>query len=131
MKFAANSHHHVNPRFFSAVVFRQDNVSRERAENVRSFLFFAERTVTNMQEGYDVEVRDIRERLIRIETLLEILAKTKETAENADKTANEALQLGKENARNLDGLKKFLMWSIGLIVPAIVTLSAAVISVVF
>jgi hypothetical protein len=84
-----------------------------------------------MPEGYDVEVRDIRERLIRIETLLEILAKTKETAENADKTANEALQLGKENARNLDALKKFLMWAIGLIVPAIVTLSAAVISVVF
>jgi hypothetical protein len=62
-----------------------------------------------MPEGYDVEVRDIRERLIRIETLLEIIAKTKETTDNADKTANEALQLGKENARNLDALKKFLM----------------------
>jgi hypothetical protein len=84
-----------------------------------------------MPEGHDVEVRDIRERLIRIETLLEILTKTKETADNADKTANEALQLGKENARNHESLKKFLMWAFGLIVPALVTLSAAVISVAF
>jgi gentisate 1,2-dioxygenase len=84
-----------------------------------------------MSEGRDLEIRDIRERLIRIETLLELLTKAKETADNADKTANEALQLSMENARNHESLKKFLMWAFGLIVPAIVTLSAAVISVAF
>ena len=84
-----------------------------------------------MGDDNHVEIRDIRERLIRIETLLELMTKTKETADSAEKLAIQALQANEENKREIDGLKKFLMWAAGIGVPAFIALATTVITVIF
>jgi hypothetical protein len=77
------------------------------------------------------KIADIREWLVRIDTKVDFFHEVKRIAEDADEKAGKALTASEENAKDIDGLKKFLMWATGLLTTGMVTLAAAVITVLF
>ena len=82
------------------------------------------------REIYDI-LTELRVDIGVIKTQLGYLSEVKKTAESADGKAAEALALAKENAKDIDGIKKTTTWAIGLIVPSILTIVGILATVVF
>ena len=53
---------------------------------------------------------DIRERLVRVETKIDGMRDIRETAENAEKTANEAIQSAKTAHHRIDDISDNQKW---------------------
>jgi hypothetical protein len=84
----------------------------------------------NWREIYDI-LTDMKVDMGIIKTQMTQLSEVKKTAEGADGKAAEALALAKENAKDIDGIKKTTTWAIGLIVPSILTIVGILATVVF
>lgn len=76
-------------------------------------------------------VRDIYERLGGIQAKLDDVVTIRNTANEADKKANEALQKSDENARNLAGLTSTMKWAIGLLASAVVPMAIFILGQLF
>jgi Haemolysin XhlA len=88
--------------------------------------------VTTMSEPTNQrDLSEIREWLVRLDTKLDFLSDVKKTADEAGKTAHEALLLAKDNEKDIDSMKKTQMWAIGLTVPTILTIAGTVATIVF
>jgi hypothetical protein len=59
-------------------------------------------------------------------TKMDFVMDSKKTAEEAKRTADQALQLAEENAKDIDAIKKTAMWAIGLTITAIISLAAMI-----
>ncbi len=51
------------------------------------------------------QIADVREWLVRLDTKIDHLQSVKQTAEEADKKADEALMIAKENAKDIEEIK--------------------------
>lgn len=67
-----------------------------------------------------VETNEILQRLARVETKLDMMLENKEMAEDALKTANEALQSTKSAHRRLDTHAKVIYWAATTIIGAVI-----------
>jgi Haemolysin XhlA len=75
------------------------------------------------------KIADIREWLVRIDTKVDYLNEVKHTAEQAEKTADEALALSKENRQDIRDMQTNSKWLWGTIISVfaiIVTIAVAV-----
>ena len=68
-------------------------------------------TVTNDQ----ITLVEIRERLARIETILE-----EQDYKSVQKTADEALALARKNEKSVLSLQSIVKWTVGLVMAAVV-----------
>lgn len=68
-------------------------------------------TVTNDQ----ITLVEIRERLARIETILE-----EQDYKSVQKTADEALALARKNEKSISSLQSIVKWTVGLVMAAVV-----------
>jgi hypothetical protein len=68
-------------------------------------------TVTNDQ----ITLVEIRERLVRIETILE-----EQDYKSVQKTADEALALARKNEKSVLSLQSIVKWTVGLVMAAVV-----------
>lgn len=68
-------------------------------------------TVTNDQ----ITLVEIRERLVRIETILE-----EQDYKSVQKTADEALALARKNEKSISSLQSIVKWTVGLVMTAVV-----------
>lgn len=68
-------------------------------------------TVTNDQ----ITLVEIRERLVRIETILE-----EQDYKSVQKTADEALALARKNEKSISSLQSIVKWTVGLVMAAVV-----------
>ena len=68
-------------------------------------------TVTNDQ----ITLVEIRERLVRIETILE-----EQDYKSVQKTADEALALARKNEKSILSLQSIVKWTVGLVMAAVV-----------
>lgn len=68
-------------------------------------------TVTNDQ----ITLVEIRERLARIETILE-----EQDYKSVQKTADEALALARKNEKSISSLQSIVKWTVGLVMTAVV-----------
>lgn len=68
-------------------------------------------TVTNDQ----ITLVEIRERLVRIETILE-----EQDYKSVQKTADEALALARKNEKSISSLQAIVKWTVGLVMAAVV-----------
>lgn len=80
-----------------------------------------QQTEHSSREIYDI-LTELRVDIGVIKTQLGYLSEVKKTAESADVKAAEALSLAKENAKDIEGIKKTTTWAIGLMVPSILTI---------
>ena len=76
-------------------------------------------------------VRDIYERLGGIQAKLDDVRAIRETAHEADKKADKALQQSDENARDIAGLSATLKWAIGIIASILVPVTLFVLGKIF
>ena len=67
-------------------------------------------------DKYDELLREISERLARIEAKQDSANETHELAKQANETAHRAESKADENARAIDGIKKVAMWAVGIAV---------------
>lgn len=72
---------------------------------------------------------EIRERLVRVETKIDNMAETHETAKRADKTANEAYIRAKNAHSRIDKIDKAIFWLVTSIVGGVITSVLALIFV--
>ncbi len=63
---------------------------------------------------------DIRERIVRLETKIDSMTDVRETAEAAEKTANEALQYAKAGQHQINELKDNQKWLWRTVVSAVI-----------
>ena len=68
-------------------------------------------TVTSDQ----ITLVEIRERLVRIETILE-----EQDYKSVQKTADEALALARKNEKSISSLQSIVKWTVGLVMAAVV-----------
>lgn len=68
-------------------------------------------TVANDQ----ITLVEIRERLVRIETILE-----EQDYKSVQKTADEALALARKNEKSISSLQSIVKWTVGLVMAAVV-----------
>ena len=68
-------------------------------------------TATNDQ----ITLVEIRERLVRIETILE-----EQDYKSVQKTADEALALARKNEKSISSLQAIVKWTVGLVMAAVV-----------
>lgn len=68
-------------------------------------------TATNDQ----ITLVEIRERLVRIETILE-----EQDYKSVQKTADEALALARKNEKSISSLQSIVKWTVGLVMAAVV-----------
>lgn len=68
-------------------------------------------TVTNDQ----ITLVEIRERLARIETILE-----EQDYKSVQKTADEALALARKNEKSISSLQSIVKWTVGLVMASVV-----------
>lgn len=68
-------------------------------------------TITNDQ----ITLVEIRERLVRIETILE-----EQDYKSVQKTADEALALARKNEKSISSLQSIVKWTVGLVMAAVV-----------
>jgi hypothetical protein len=74
----------------------------------------------NQREEYHA----IREWLVRLDTKIDFLNGVRETADEANARS-------RKNEENLDSLKKFLMWSVGILGAGFFVLTSAVLTILF
>ena len=74
--------------------------------------------------------RDIYQRLGGIEAKLDDVRFIRDTANDAQKKAEMAQQTAEDNDKNLDNLTSTMKWAFGLIVPTIVSIAIAVITLI-
>jgi t-SNARE complex subunit (syntaxin) len=86
---------------------------------------------------YDI-LTELRVDIGVIKTQVGYFSEIKTTAENADSKAEvadakaeRALSSSAENAKDIEGLKKTIMWAISIIVPSILTIVGILATVVF
>lgn len=68
-------------------------------------------TITSDQ----ITLVEIRERLVRIETILE-----EQDYKSVQKTADEALALARKNEKSISSLQSIVKWTVGLVMAAVV-----------
>lgn len=72
--------------------------------------------MTDMTSTTDqITLVEIRERLVRIETILE-----EQDYKAVSKTADEALAIARKNEKDISSLKAIVKWVVGLVMAAIV-----------
>lgn len=76
-------------------------------------------------------VRDIYERLGGIQAKLDDVVTIRNTANEADKKADKALQKSDENSRTIAALSATLKWAIGIIATILVPLTLFVLGKIF
>jgi hypothetical protein len=91
----------------------------------------------NTREIYDI-LTELRVDIGVIKTQVGYFSEIKTTAENADSKAEiadakaeRALGASAENTKDIDGIKKTLMWAVSIIVPSILTIVGILATVVF
>lgn len=62
---------------------------------------------------------DIRERIVRVETKLDVMTDAEKTADNAEKIANEALSSSKSAHHRLDKVDKIIFWAATTIIGSV------------
>jgi hypothetical protein len=67
-------------------------------------------------------IYEIKERLVRMEEKLNRFDKIEDKADKAQETATQAMSLGQENSRDIDGIRKALYWGFGFIITLAITL---------
>jgi GTP-binding protein EngB required for normal cell division len=82
-------------------------------------------TEPTTRELYDI-INEMRVDIGVMNTKMDFVMDSKKTAEEAKRTADQALQLAEENAKDIDAIKKTAMWAIGLTITAIISLAAMI-----
>jgi GTP-binding protein EngB required for normal cell division len=77
------------------------------------------------RELYDI-INEMRVDIGVINTKMDFVMDTKKTAEEAKRTAEQALLKAEDNAGKIDAIKKTAMWAIGLTFTAIIALASIV-----
>jgi len=75
-------------------------------------------------------VRDIYQRMGRMEAKIDDIRAIRETANEADKKASEALRMSNENSKSIAGLGSTLKWAFGLLASILVPVSLAVLKII-
>lgn len=68
-----------------------------------------------MTNNDQITLVEIRERLVRIETILE-----EQDYKSVQKTADEALALARKNEKSISSLQSIVKWTVGLVMAAVV-----------
>lgn len=68
-----------------------------------------------MTNNDQITLVEIRERLARIETILE-----EQDYKSVQKTADEALALARKNEKSISSLQSIVKWTVGLVMAAVV-----------
>lgn len=68
-----------------------------------------------MTNNDQITLVEIRERLVRIETILE-----EQDYKSVQKTADEALALARKNEKSISSLQSIVKWAVGLVMAAVV-----------
>jgi GTP-binding protein EngB required for normal cell division len=77
------------------------------------------------RELYDI-INEMRVDIGVINTKMDFVMDTKKAAEEAKRTADKALQLAEDNAKDIEAIKKTAMWAIGLTFTSLVALASIV-----
>jgi GTP-binding protein EngB required for normal cell division len=64
-------------------------------------------------------------------TKMDFVMDSKQTAERAEQKADRALQKAMDNTAAIEAIKKTAMWAIGLTITALISLTAIIVSVAF
>lgn len=75
-------------------------------------------------------IRDIYERLGGIEAKLDDVRQIRNTANDADKKADLAINKTKENTQNIDRLSSTIKWGFGIIVTITVPIVLAILNLI-
>lgn len=73
-----------------------------------------------MQQSEQQVLIDIRERLVRVETKIDAQSDVKETANRADRNANEALDKVSSAHKRLDKIDKTIFWAATTVIGAVI-----------
>lgn len=82
------------------------------------------------RELYDI-INQMRVDVGVMNTKMDFVMDSKKTAERAEAKADKALIKTEELEKSIDGMKKTVMWAIGLIVPAILTIAGLLATILF
>lgn len=82
------------------------------------------------RELYDI-INQMRVDVGVMNTKMDFVMDSKKTAERAEAKADLALVKTAELEKDIDGMKKLIMWAIGLIVPAILTIAGLLATILF
>ncbi|MED3832918.1 hypothetical protein [Peribacillus frigoritolerans] len=82
------------------------------------------------RELYDI-INQMRVDVGVMNTKMDFVMDSKKTAERAEAKADKALIKTEELEKSIDGMKKTVMWAIGLMVPAILTIAGLLATILF
>lgn len=74
-------------------------------------------------------IMDVREWLARLDAKLDTVGEVKETANQAEKTADKALALAKENAREIEEMKANNKWIWGTLISVAALMATVLIAI--
>ena len=83
-----------------------------------------------IHELYDI-INQMRVEVGVMNTKMDFVMDSKKTAERAEAKADKALLKTEELEKSIDGMKKTVMWAIGLMVPAILTIAGLLATILF
>lgn len=77
---------------------------------------------TDMEQNAQITLVEIRERLVRIETILE-----EQDYKALQKTSEEALSLAQKNEKNIAELQSYVKWFVMAVLGSVITAALALI----